>query len=178
MKKIVLSLLIYILTSLTIGCTSQQTLTNQNSTETNSTTQEIGSEESKRIDLYVSAMKAAFKEENGGNGFIAVKLDTLEGLSDEAKNKVLKNLSALSSNLYDFEEVKNDNVKFKYDDKGNLQRTIDGTLLSIRLQEYSDNEAIIEITSWFGNLGAVFPKYKATYKDTTWHLELLEMAIS
>ncbi|QZY56493.1 hypothetical protein [Crassaminicella profunda] len=178
MKKILLALLICILTSIAIGCTSQQPLTNQNPTETKNATQEISSEERKRIDLYVSAMKAAFKEENGGNGFISVELDTLESLSDEAKNEVLKDLSVLSSNVYDFKEVKNDSAKFKYDDNGNLQCTIDGTLLSIRFQEYSDNESIIEATSWFGNLGAVFPKYKATYKDDGWQLEILEMAIS
>lgn len=178
MKKIILALLICIITSIAIGCTSQKTLTNLNTTETKNTTQEISFEERKRIDLYVLTMKAAFKEEHGGDSFIAVKLDTLEGLSDAAKNKVLKDLSDLSSNVYDFEEVKNDNTKFKYDNKGNLQCTIDGTLLSLRLQKYSDNESIIDATSWFGNLGAVFPKYKATYKDDAWHLDLLEMAIS
>lgn len=178
MKKIILALFICIVTSFVIGCTSTKPITPQNPTETKNDTQEISSEERKKINLYVSAMKAAFKEENGGTGFIAVKLDTLEGLSDDAKNKVLKDLSVLSSNVYAFEEVKNDNAKFKYDDQGNLQRTIDGTLLSISVEEYNHKEAIIVATSWFGNLGAVFPEYKATYKDDTWHLELLTMGIS
>ena len=136
-------------------------------------------DEEKRIELYVAAMKAAFHEENGGNGYIAVKMETLDGLNDEnAREKVLESLKDLSYNVYDFEQIKNDDAKLKKDKDGSLIGTIDGTILSVELEEYKDNEAVIRAASWFGNLGAVFPKYKATYKDGKWYMELISMAVS
>ena len=138
----------------------------------------ISEEERQRMELYLEVLEAAFLEENGGNEFIAVKLDTLEGLSDEAKMEVLKELSNLSPNIYDFEDVKKDITKFEMDNNGDLVQTIDGSLLWIELEEYKENKAIITGVSWFGNLGAVFPKYEATYKDGIWSLKLISMAIS
>lgn len=142
------------------------------------TLQNISSEEMKKIDLYVMVMKSAFYEENGGNGFIAVKMDTLEGLSQKSKQEILNKLKDISSNVYPFEEIKNDSTKFEQDQNGNLIRSINGTLLSVRVEKWSDNKVIIEATSWFGNLGAVFPKYEAKYKSGKWQLKLIEMAIS
>lgn len=47
-------------------------------------------EAAKRVNLYVAVMKAAFQVENGGNDFIAVKEETLEGLKEEkSKQDVL-----------------------------------------------------------------------------------------
>lgn len=139
---------------------------------------EISKEERKRIDLYVDVMEAAFLEENGGDSFIAIDLDTLEALSVTAKEEVLERLKDLSPNVYDFEDVKDDNTKFKLDDQGRLMMSIDGTLLSIELEKYNDNKAIIMGISWFGNLGAVFPKYEASFVNDKWELELISMAIS
>ena len=136
-------------------------------------------DEEKRIGLYVDAMKAAFHAENGGNGYIAVRMDTLDSLDNEnARARVLEGLKDLSPNVYDFEQIKYDAAKLKKDKDGSLIGTINGTILSVKLEEYNDNEAVIRATSWFGNLGAVFPKYKATYKDGKWHLELISMAVS
>jgi hypothetical protein len=139
---------------------------------------EISEEERKRIDLYVDVMKAAFSEENGGDSFLAVKLDTLEGLSDTAKEVVLERLKSLSPNVYDIEDVKEDSAKFEMDDQKRLIMSKDGTLLWIELEEYKDNKATITGVSWFGNLGAVFPKYEASFKNDKWELELISMAIS
>ncbi len=50
----------------------------------------------KKVDLYVTVMKAAYREENGGNGFVAVKLETLEGLSDKDQKLVLGGFKDLS----------------------------------------------------------------------------------
>ncbi|WP_049765048.1 hypothetical protein [Syntrophothermus lipocalidus] len=61
--------------------------------------------EQKRIDLYLAAMKAVFAEENGGSQFIAVKLETLEGLSSEGKLAVMAGLKDLSPHVYDFEKI-------------------------------------------------------------------------
>ena len=111
--------------------------------EAKETKQDISPEEKQRIDLYVMALKAAFQAENGGDGFIAVKLDTLERLSEQGKEEVLKALTSLSPNVYSFENVKNDNTKFKLDDEGRLMSSIDGTLLYVKVKEYNVNKAIV-----------------------------------
>lgn len=140
---------------------------------------EYTKEAAKRVDLYVAVMKAAFQKENGGNGFIAVKEETLEGFKEEkSKQNVLECLKSLSSNVYWYEGVRDDKSLFEFDENGRITRTINGTLLSIKVEEFKGNEAVIEATSWFGNLGAVFPKYKAVYRGGQWHLEIISMAIS
>lgn len=141
-------------------------------------TQEISAEERQRMDLYIVVMKAAFQVENGGNGFVAVQLDTLEGLSDQAKEEVLNELTSLSPNVYSFENVKNDNTKFELDDDGRLIRSLDGTLLGVEVEKYSKSKATITGVSWFGNLGAVFPKYQATFENGVWQRKLISMSIS
>lgn len=133
----------------------------------------------KRIDLYVTAMKAAFHEENGGNGFIAVKLDTLKDLKNQKeKEKVLEGLRELSPLIYDYEQVKADSTRFRLDERGLNKSTINGTVLWLNLKEYQGDTAVITAVSWFGSLGAVFPEYKAVYKDGKWHLTLVKMAVS
>lgn len=133
--------------------------------------------EQRRIDLYVKVMKSAFEKENGGNDFIAIRLDTLEGLSAEGKDIVLENLKVLSPNVYDFEAIKNDESKFKFDGE-HLQGAINGSILSIDLNEYKDKSAKITGVSWFGNVGAVFIEYDATFKNENWELTEVSIAIS
>lgn len=138
-------------------------------------------EEEKLVKLYISVMRAAFKIENGGNGFIAIRKDTLQGLnSEKSKEEVLNGFKDLSPNLYWFENIKDNKSFFIINENknGQLVGTINGTLLSVNLKEFKDNEAIIEATSWFGNLGAVFPTYKAVYKNEQWELKNIGMAIS
>ncbi len=136
-------------------------------------------EEVKRVKLYIAVMSDAFHIENGGNGFIAVQKDTLEGLKEEkAKQDVLEGLKSLSENVYWYEDVKDDKSFFEFDDNGMMVRTLNGTMLSIKVEQFKNNKAVVEATSWFGNLGAVFPKYKAVYKDGQWELEVISMAIS
>lgn len=180
MKKIIALLLILTTTLFSFGCTKGDTGNeeDQGNGQEKIESEEIEPEEQKRIDLYVAALKAAFNEENGGKDFVAVKLDTLDGLSDKGKKRVLEDLKDLSDNVYSFEEVKDDKTKFKYDEKGRMERTLDGSLLYLELVDYKGNKAKIRSTSWFGNLGAVFPKYKATYKNGKWNLKLIEIAVS
>ena len=124
-------------------------------------------------------MKAAFNMENGGNGFIAVKEETLEGLKEEkSKQDVLDGLKSLSENVYWYESLKDNKSLFHFNKDGREVGTLNGTLLSIKVDEFKDNEAVIQATCWFGNLGAVFPKYKAVYKNRQWKLEIMSMAIS
>jgi hypothetical protein len=176
MKKAALILMSIMLIFAAVGCTAE--IDTPTDTTDVPEASAISTEEQQRVDLYVAAMKGAFNEENGGSGFIAVKLSTLTDLSDNGKEEVLKELKSLSDNVYDFESVKNDSSKFQLDEKGNLVRTLDGTLLYIHLKEYSSNKAVITGVSWFGNLGAVFPEYEATYKNGAWVLKLISMAIS
>ena len=180
MKKLAQGLLCTILiATLIAGCASQGDKPRSGGVgEKGGPGEQITAEEIKRVDLYVTAMRSAFQEESGGNDFIAVKLETLEGLSDRAKQEVLNGLKDLSANVYPFEKVKEDRSRFEVDEQGRLSRAVNGALLSVRLQEFSGNHAIIEATSWFGNLGAVFPEYKATYKNGEWHLELTRIAVS
>lgn len=176
-KLLLTTMLTVFIVSPIMGCNSpENTLDSEEGPK--DTTQIISSEERQRIDLYTSVMKSAFQEENGGTEFVAVKLDTLEGLSDQGKEEVLKELSSLSSDVYSFEDIKNDKTKFKLDDNGRLIRTIDGALLWVEIKEYNKNKAKITGVSWFGNLGAVFPEYEATFKNGTWQLKLINMAVS
>lgn len=99
------------------------------------TDQVVDPHEMRRAELYVEVLKAAFQEENGCNSFIAVKLDTLEGLSEQSKKQASTELSSLSSNVYDYEDVKNDETKFEFDKDGMAIRTRDGALLWINLDE-------------------------------------------
>lgn len=133
--------------------------------------------EQQRINLYVEVMKSAFQVENGGDEFIAIKLDTLEGLSAEGKDMILDRFKDISLSVYYFEDIKNDDSKFKYDGK-DLLGTINGTLLWIELEEYEENSAKIIGTSWFGNLGSISIKYDATLKNGEWKLTELSNSIS
>ncbi len=138
---------------------------------------QISSEERRRIDLYVQVMTAAFQIENGGDGFVAVRLDSLEGLGADAQQEVLKDLIGLSANVYSFAKVEWDETKFVYY-HGNMAGTINGTVLSVSVEEYSGDAATIAGCSRFGNLGAVFPKYRARYDSGIWILDMINMAIS
>ena len=166
MMKTLLAFIAAVAIFLVIGCSSQENTPNDKN------------EERQRMDLYISVMKGAFQEENGGNGFVAVKLDTLKGLSNQAKEEVLKELTILSPNIYSFEDTRNDKRKFELDADGRLNRSIDGTLLWVEVEEYSASKAVITGVSWFGSLGAVFPKYEATFENGTWKLKLISMAVS
>lgn len=172
-----------------IGCTtkqkiglgteiSQETKVADKENDYDTKTEEAIAEEKKRAELYTAVMQAAFKEENGGDRFVAVKLDTLKDLSNQAKEELMKKLTNLSTNVYNFEEIKNDSSKFKLDDKGRLAQSLNGTLLWVEVEEYNENKAIITGVSWFGNLGAVFPKYEATFENGQWKLKKISMAIS
>lgn len=117
MKKasvLILVLLISIV-GITSGCDTQETNLEQ-----------------QRIDLYVEVMKSVFQEENGGDEFIAIKLDSLEGLNSEGKDMILESFKDLSPNIYDFEDIKDDENKFKFEGENHLG-TINGSLLWIEL---------------------------------------------
>ncbi len=178
MKRILyLMLMAAVIFSLAAGCTPQAEEPGGGD-EIAVPGQQISAEERRRMELYIAVMEGAFREENGGDGFVAVKLDTLEGLSNEAKLEVLKELGHLSSKVYCEEDVMNDDTKFQFDDEGRTVRTLDGSLLWVNVHKYNASRAEITGVSWFGNLGAVFPRYEALYRNGKWHLTLINMAVS
>lgn len=178
MKKNLLILLIAIaFVSMITGCNSLENKSNVED-EKNNPEQTISIEEKKRMELYIAVMEGAFREENGGNAFIAVKLDTLEGLSDEAKLEVLKEFRSLSPNAYNFDDVKDDKDKFEVDEEGRLRRTLDGSLLWVEVEEYNGKKAKITGVSWFGNLGAVFLNYEVIFVNGEWQLKLINIGVS
>lgn len=184
-KTIIFLVMTLLLTFIISSCSNNQTFNNTkekkgvinvNDKKENDKQQK---EESKRISLCISAIKAAFHIENGGDGFIAVKGETLKGfINDKSKQDVLEGLKDLSEKSYWYEDVKEDKTLFRINKDGSRMATINGTVLSVQVKEYKENEAVIAATSWFGNLGAVFPEYKALYKDGVWKLKLIKMAIS
>ncbi|EHQ88655.1 hypothetical protein [Desulfosporosinus youngiae] len=165
-----------VITGLLAGCSSAEE--NANNEGNKVFDQKVSADERKRMDLYLAVMEGAFREENGGNGFIAVKLDTLAGLGDEAKSEVLNKLKSLSENVYGFDKDKIDNSHFEVDADGRLIRTLDGSLLWVEIKEYDEDKAKITGVSWFGNTGAVFPSYEAVFTGGKWQLNLISMAIS
>lgn len=172
MKKILLILAIILLSLSFVGCTDSDPI-DVPQEETGFST-----EEQRRIDLYVKVMKAAYEEENGGDGYIAIHTNTLEGLSGAGIEEVLNQFKDITENVYDYKEIENDETKIEKDEQGRDRCTINGSVLSIHLESFSKDKAVIEGVSWFGNLGAVFPKYKAVYKNNDWQLELISFAIS
>ena len=116
-------------------------------------------------------MRSAFKMKYGGEKFVAVKLDTLEGLGDRAKEEVMNRLTSLSPKVFNFDTVKNDKTKFEFDGAGKLVSAINGNVLWIEIEEYSKSKAIITGVSWSGNLGAVSAKYEATFENGVWQLK-------
>ena len=142
----------------------------------------LSKEEQQRVDLYVLVMREAYLVENGGDGFIAINLESLVDLSDAARQVVLDSFSDLSEQVFDYIEIKEDENYFKLGTEGSFagkpMSTIDGAVLSIFLEEYKENQAIITGESWFGVLGAVFPEYEAAYKNGAWELKLIAMGIS
>ncbi|HPU02022.1 MAG TPA: hypothetical protein PK568_09050 [Bacillota bacterium] len=146
--------------------------------ETAMAERQFSEEERKRMDLYLAAMKGAFREENGGRGFIAVKMDTLVGLSEEAKLALLDELKVLSPNVYREEDIINDPTKIRYDEEGRFVGTINGSLLWVHLHEYDGDSAEITGGCTFGNLGAVLPRYEAVYKHGKWQLKIISMGMA
>lgn len=134
-------------------------------------------EEMQKVNLYVRAMRSAFEAENGGNEFIAIKLNTLEGLSSVGEKIVLKEFEDLSPNVYDFEDIKGDKSKFEFEG-GDPSRAINGSVLWVDLEEHKGSSYKMKATSWFGNLGSVTIEYDVTFIDGAWRLTEISRSIS
>ncbi|NLM08803.1 MAG: WG repeat-containing protein [Clostridiales Family XIII bacterium] len=137
----------------------------------------ISPSEQLMADLYLAAMKEAYKLGNGGNGFIAVDTDTLYGLGPAGKLKIMNELKSLSPNVYEYSTIKNDKTKFQFKD-GIIVRTINGTVLSATINSYTGETATISAASWFGILGAVIPEMEASLENGVWMLRVKRVAMA
>lgn len=136
----------------------------------------LSAAEQKTVDLYVTAMKAAFNSGNGGSGFIAVDFKDMNNISPAGRQLIMKQLGDLSPYVYDYAKVKNDSDKF--DLSPNAWHAKNGTVLSISSANGQGDEVEISAGSLFGNLGAGWPTYRARYVNGRWLLELLTMSVS
>lgn len=137
---------------------------------------QIAASERKTIDLYVTVMKETFNLGNGGSGFIAVDFKDMNNISPAGRQLIMKQLGDLSPYVYDYAKVKNDPDKF--DLSPNSWHAKNGTVLSISLANGQGDEAEISAGSLFGNLGAYWSTYRATYVNGRWRLKLLNAAVS
>lgn len=105
------------------GCTSNNNYHNSAISAASKNTNErqktvITNEDQRRISLYITAMKEVYHSmKSVPNNFIAVKLETLDGLDSQGKQAVLEGMKDLSPNMYAFENIKNDAGKFRYSNK-------------------------------------------------------------
>jgi len=93
----------------------------------------------------------------------------------EEKNALLKYCEKYHTNVkdYSFEELKQNGLF------NENEMRIDGILIYIEsVEKITEEAAIITVGKYRSGLGAVFPKYKLTYKNNIWNIEILSMAIS
>jgi len=133
---------------------------------------ELKEEEKRKASLYAEALKRIYKQARAGKGFIAVDLTSLEGLSDEGKQKVLNQLKmeTLCPNVYSFADVKDDGEKFLFDEKGRIIGTRNGALLVLVVQEYKDDSAKLKAVCWLSPNEIFFASYEGKFFDGAWHL--------
>lgn len=97
------------------------------------------------------------------------------GLEEDEKKILLEYCKKYHSEIkdYSFEELKENGL---FNEK---ELRIDGILIYVEsVEKITENTAIITVGKYRSGLGAVFPKYKLTYKNNTWNIEILSMAIS
>ena len=133
---------------------------------------ELKEEEKKKAGLYAEALRKIYKQTKAGNGFIAVDLTSLEGLSDEGKQEVLNRLKQETQcqNVYSFADVKDDGEKFLFDEKGRIVGTRNGALLFLIVQEYKDDSAKLRAVCWLSPNDIFFASYEGKFFDGAWHL--------
>lgn len=126
----------------------------------------------KKISLYSEALAKAFMLATGGNGFLAVDLDSLEGLKDEEKQEVIVELKQriLSPYVYTLNEVKNDREKFLLDEQGRITGTKNGVVLSLRVNHYREDSAQLKVACWLSPQKIMVISYEGKYLDGKWQL--------
>lgn len=97
------------------------------------------------------------------------------GLSESEKDTLLRYCKKYNSDIKDY-SMKELQENGLYDEE-NVE--IDGILICLEsVEKITENSAIMTFGKYRSGLGAVFPKYKLTYKNGNWDIEILQMAIS
>lgn len=130
------------------------------------------SQNEKRISLYAEALAKAFKLATGGNGFLAVELSSLEGLSDEEKQEVLNELKKklASPNVYSLSDIKNDREKFLFDEQGRITGTKNGVVIFLAVNYYRDDSAQLKVACWLSPEKIMVVSYDGKFVDGEWQL--------
>ncbi|MRG85998.1 hypothetical protein GH754_06585 [Salinibacillus xinjiangensis] len=84
------------------------------------------------------------------------------------KEWVLTKLDEKYEEVYVFEEVKDDEDKFKYEsvnEKETLVRVFDGMTIDVEVEHYEGNSATIKVSAIKAPVDGVIPTYEASYKD-------------
>lgn len=97
------------------------------------------------------------------------------GLEENEKQTLLRYCKKYNSNIKDY-SMKELQENGLFDEE---KLKIDGILIFVSsVENITQNSAVITVGKYRSGLGAIFPKYKLTYKDGTWNIEVLSMAIS
>jgi len=126
----------------------------------------------RKVSLYVEALEKAFVLASGNSGFLAVDLSSLEGLSGEGKQEVMKELKAriISSNVYSLADVQNDRDKFSLDEQGRITGTRNGVVLFLVANDYREDNAQLKVACWFSPDKIMVVPYEGRFVDGKWHL--------
>lgn len=125
----------------------------------------------KIIDDIISQSEALNNEAK----YISLDIDSFTVLNENEKETLLRYCKKYHSDIKDYsmQELKENGL---YDEK-NMK--IDGILIYIeKVEKITKNSAIMTVGKYRSGLGAIFPKYKLTYKNGNWNIEVLSMAIS
>ncbi len=126
----------------------------------------------KKISLYAEALERAFKLATGGNGFLAIDLSSLEGLTEEEKREVLGELKKriMWTNVYSLTDVKNDRGKFILDEEGRIIGTRNGVVLFLVVNYYREDSAQLKVACWISPDKIMVVSYEGKFVDGRWQL--------
>ncbi|MGC7845811.1 hypothetical protein ACP3TJ_01895 [Desulforudis sp. 1088] len=133
----------------------------------------------RRLDLCLTAIKAAYEELEHPIKFVAVDAYALDGLCEVyPKERVLQRVSTLFPvPVYDFEDVKHDHSKFDCVN-GEMVGAKNGAVLSVEVLEYDGERAAIEVFFGFANLNGRGRQYEARLVGEQWRLTPGPMIVS
>lgn len=155
-------------------------------------------EDSKKLSLFKALIDDIMKQDSALNepfGFIAINFDSiinpnkdnisekdlakynkLYKIDDEEKGYIISYCEQYTNDIKDsnFDKLKEEglfNEKELHIENGIL-------IYAGNIKNVKEDSIEIEFAKYRGGLGAIFSKYKATYSDGKWNLEIIEMAIA
>lgn len=97
------------------------------------------------------------------------------GLNESEKDTLLRYCKKYNSDIKDY-SMQELREKGLFNEE---EVRIDGILIYIsNVEKITENSAIMTVGKYRSGLGAIFPKYKLTYRNGSWDIEVIQMAIS